>query len=218
MARMKGYTCHTKYNSYHGQCIFLTLLVIVVYCHTFEIVENTINSIDNYTDVETRSVIFKCASSDWYEFCSWKHDSKVCKFEWKRRFGGVRKQECDASFHDRIRFLGNYNKHECQVELSNLTLSDAGKWTCELQSYVLGPISGSSDKASLHLILDSDLHINETRIESTNEHNRRSIGSTIEEDEGKCNFFLSLDCKIRFNFTTIKMHAVKNQIMVIIIK
>ena len=188
---MKGYTCHIRYALHHTKCVFFTFLVIVVHCQAFEIVENIIDSTNNYTDVETTSVILKCVSSDWYEFCSWKHDSKVCKFEWKRRFGGVRKQDCDISFNDRIRFLGNYNKHECQVELSNLTLSDAGKWTCELQSYVFGPISGSLDKASLHLILDSGLYINETRIESTNEHNRRSIGSTTSEDEGKCNFFSS---------------------------
>ena len=184
-----GYTRHIRYISHHRQCILFTFFVIVVHCQAFEIVENIINSTNNYTDVESSSVILKCVSSDWYEFCSWKHNSKVCKFEWKRRFGGVRKQDCDISFNDRIRFLGNYNKHECSIELSNLTLSDAGKWTCELQSYVLGPISGSSDKASIHLILDSDLLINETIIESTNEHNRRSIGSTSSQDEGKCEFF-----------------------------
>ena len=186
MANMIGYTCHSKYASRHRKCVLFTLLVIVVHCQTFEIVESIINSTNNYSDLEDGSVILKCVSSDWYEFCSWKHDSKVCKFEWKRRFGGVRKQDCDVSFNDRIRFLGNYGNHECSIELSNLTLSDAGKWSCELQSYVLGPISGSSDKASLHLILDTDLHSNEIIIESTNEHKRRSIGSTTAEDEGKC--------------------------------
>ena len=45
-----------------------------------------------------------------------------------------------------MRFIGNYEQHECKVELKNVSPSDVGKWQCELESYVLGGSRGSGYK------------------------------------------------------------------------
>ena len=151
--------------SIHKISVFWVLLLISSNAQSFEIVESTLDTNSNDTIQEEETVLLKCVGSDWYEFCSWTHEDRICKFEWKRNYGEVKKQDCDTEFNARIRFLGNYNSHECTIELSNLSLSDAGEWTCELQAYVWGPISGNTDKASLHLIIDGELDYNQTLID-----------------------------------------------------
>ena len=152
-------------------CILKLLVVltsIIGNVQSFQIIESQL--INNDTLKEGDNVILKCVTSDWYEFCSWKHENKICKFEWKRSFSGVRQQVCDYKIKERIRFLGNYNGHECSIELANLSVSDSGEWTCELEAYVWGPISGTKDISTLNLMVDSDLDYNETLIDSKEEN------------------------------------------------
>ena len=170
---------------HHPVLVFFIVVLssVLTHSHAFEITENSIYSNDiliHGTQLEFNTgetVTLKCVASDWYEFCSWKHDNQVCKFEWKRSYGEVRKQSCDIALNERIKFLGDYNEHECSIELSNLTLSDAGEWTCDLESYVWGPISGTKDTEVFNLTIDSDLDNTTTLIDSTTE--------TPEEVEGK---------------------------------
>ena len=56
-----------------------------------------------------------------------------------------------------MRFIGNYEQHECKVELKNVSLPDVGKWECELESYVLGGSKGSGyiSKKSVMLKLNA---------------------------------------------------------------
>ena len=161
------------------------LYSILAISHGFEITESSIYTKDkqlngkNLTYIPGETVTFKCVTSDWYEYCTWKHNNEFCKFEWKRSYDKVRKQKCDTKWNERIEFLGNYNENECSIELSNLTLSDAGEWTCDLESYVWGPISGTRDTARFNLTIDSDLDYNETFIDASAEND--------EESEGKDN-------------------------------
>ena len=156
----------------------------------FEITESEIYSKGSLipekqlTFVPGDAVKLTCVTSDWYEFCSWKHNNQICKFEWKRSYGDVKKQSCDTNLNDRIQFVGNYNKYDCSIELSNLTLSDAGEWTCDLESYVWGPLSGTKDTAEFNLTIDSDLDYNETLMDTSIEHE--------DETEGK----LRLNCRL----------------------
>ena len=37
---------------------------------------------------------------------------------------------------------GDYENHECKVQLSSVDLQDAGDWVCTMESYVWGPVRG----------------------------------------------------------------------------
>ena len=86
-----------------------------------------------------------------YEFCKWKHENgEICMFEWKRAHDAVKMQDC-GTYINRMKFIGNYNKHECKIKIRGVTKMDQGKWTCQLESYVWGPARGSENTASLNL-------------------------------------------------------------------
>ena len=34
-----------------------------------------------------------------------------------------------------MNYVGKYDKHECNVELSNVEVSDSGNWTCKVEGY-----------------------------------------------------------------------------------
>ena len=70
----------------------------------------------------------------YFEYCDWHHDDKICKFEWKRWHWAVKKQAC-PNLRNRVKFVGDYDSHECKVELKNVQLSDAGNWTCKVEAY-----------------------------------------------------------------------------------
>ena len=40
------------------------------------------------------------------------------------------------------RFVGNYERHECGIELRDARVSDGGEWTCVMENYVWGPARG----------------------------------------------------------------------------
>ena len=46
-------------------------------------------------------------------------------------------QTC-MEIHSRVKYVGNYTSHECDIEVSNVTSEDSGLWTCNVQSYVIG--------------------------------------------------------------------------------
>ena len=51
----------------------------------------------------------------------------------------------------RIKFTGNYEGHECRIELTGVTAEDAGEWSCEMEKYVWGSIRGTSEKRKVFL-------------------------------------------------------------------
>jgi hypothetical protein len=88
-----------------------------------------------------------------FEYCFWKHRGRVCEFEWKRSHSAVIKQTC-LDLHRRVNFIGNYDAHECEIELLDVTELDSGEWTCELESYVWGDVeSGEKDSDTLQLVV-----------------------------------------------------------------
>ena len=52
-------------------------------------------------------------------------------------------QKCSPIFKDRMKYIGNYNSHECKIELFNVTKADEGTWNCKMESYVLGLTRGN---------------------------------------------------------------------------
>lgn len=100
-----------------------------------------------------KTVTLNCQSDSYFEYCDWWHgeweNDKVCKFEWKYSHDAVKRQRC-TKLHKRMRFVGDYESHECKVELSNVQLSDSGVWTCRVEEYKT-VISGRSIRKTLNL-------------------------------------------------------------------
>ena len=81
-----------------------------------------------------QTVALSCQVDGYYEYCDWHHEDQICKFEWKRWHWAVKKQAC-PNLLNRVNFIGDYDSHECKVELKNVQLSDAGNWTCKVEAY-----------------------------------------------------------------------------------
>jgi hypothetical protein len=39
---------------------------------------------------------------------------------------------------DHVKYVGNYSSHECEIEVSNVTSEDSGRWGCDVQSFQIG--------------------------------------------------------------------------------
>ncbi len=55
-------------------------------------------------------------------------------------------------FYGNLTYLhdaGNYDAHECEIKLENVSEYDAGSWECEMESYVLGVVRGYKAKATV---------------------------------------------------------------------
>ena len=88
-----------------------------------------------------------------FEYCYWRHNDRLCEFEWKRNAWAIRQQSCHG-FNSRVKYIGDYDSHECKIELSGVGLDDAGNWTCDMESYVTGDhVSGYQVKRHLELIV-----------------------------------------------------------------
>ena len=69
----------------------------------------------------------------------------------------VLKQAC-LGLHTRIKYIGDYEKHECKIELIDVSSDDYGVWTCEMESYVLGNNQGfKAERQVLVQVLPSSL-------------------------------------------------------------
>ena len=54
------------------------------------------------------------------------------------------------------RFEGNYEGHECLIELKDVLLEDAGQWKCEMESYVWGIGRGYTRKKAMEVQVTSN--------------------------------------------------------------
>ena len=76
----------------------------------------------------------------------------MCEFEWKKAHDAVRLQKCTADLRTRIKFVGDYGRHECAIEIKGAKNEvDAGAWECEMEDYVWGPARGATHKRSMEL-------------------------------------------------------------------
>ena len=58
----------------------------------------------------------------------------------------------ESLWNSRITFKGDYHKYECKIQLDHISEWDFGDWTCEMESYVLGPLKGYTKRKIVHLI------------------------------------------------------------------
>ena len=63
-------------------------------------------------------------------------------------------QTC-MGIHSRVKYVGNYTAHECEIEVSNVSSDDSGVWSCDVESYVLGATSGYRVQKELTITIKS---------------------------------------------------------------
>merc|ERR1711963_123333 len=100
-------------------------------------------SSDQLTVIEGDQFYLGCQASSSYEFCRvTSPDGRFCDFEWKRSEWNITLGKC-SDLEDRVEFVGNYEEHQCAVNIKDAVNEDQGVWTCALESYVLGGSRGS---------------------------------------------------------------------------
>ena len=87
-----------------------------------------------------------------FEDCTWRHNGQLCQFVWKRTSDAVEMQTC-MGINSRVKYVGNYTAHECEIEVSNVSSDDSGVWSCDVESYVLGATSGYRVQKELTLTI-----------------------------------------------------------------
>ena len=93
---------------------------------------------------EGGSVTLSCVVDGWWEWCTFKHNDNLCDFEWTKDTWNVTTLNCTEDYE----FVGDYDNYECAIELTNISLEDAGKWTCEIESYYAGRYRGYGYKVT----------------------------------------------------------------------
>ena len=63
-------------------------------------------------------------------------------------------QTC-VGINSRVKYVGNFTAHECEIEVSNVSSDDSGVWSCDVESYVLGATSGYRVQKELTLTVKS---------------------------------------------------------------
>ena len=113
---------------------FLTIIVVVFVDITcgFTILEKPLVEPNKSPHIGS-DLIITCTSSSAHDHCIWKHNNNVCKFDWDKRHRNVLNPNCEA-YGERLTFHGIYPAHECKMRLTNITKSDSGKWTCEMDN------------------------------------------------------------------------------------
>ena len=53
----------------------------------------------------------------------------------------------------RVKYVGNYTAHECEIEVSNVSSDDSGVWSCDVESFVLGANSSYRVQKELTLTI-----------------------------------------------------------------
>ena len=59
------------------------------------------------------------------DFC---HGQQSLEWKWS---GKVERQTC-TGLHARAKYAGNYENHECTIEINNVSAEDAGVWSCDI--------------------------------------------------------------------------------------
>lgn len=115
------------------QCCAIMIFTNVQKGSAFSIVDYFAEPNKNPHHVDSK-ILLKCISNSAYEHCTWRHRKKACRFDWNKHHNGLKESTNCDSFNGRVKFTGNYDTHECGIELNSVARSDAGVWTCEMES------------------------------------------------------------------------------------
>ena len=159
----------------NGPLLFIVIASVVYNIHAFQI-QHT--SIDPNNPIQVGSTVrLSCQTDAHYEYCIWRHKTRVCNFEWKYSSGTVHQTECEE-LKDRTVFKGTYNNYECAMELKNIQLFDIGDWSCEMEKYVWGSVRGSTHKKVLSLNVIPKIYPSSTSLYVTSETSETTTQTT----------------------------------------
>ena len=111
------------------KCLFVFSLAVV--SNAFDIIEVKPEQV---SVKEGDSVTLFCATDNYWEWCKFSHADKICDYEWKKAEWNVTVLNCD-DYADRAEFVADYDQYQCAMRLSKIGPEDAGKWSCEIESY-----------------------------------------------------------------------------------
>ena len=70
-----------------------------------------------------------CNGDNYWEFCKFIHNDKICDLIWKRDPYNVTIEEC-TDYEGRMRYVGSYNNYECIIEIDNVSEEGKNKHFC----------------------------------------------------------------------------------------
>merc|ERR1712083_459743 len=123
-----------------------------------------------------------CQVDGWYEWCTFKHNGKVCDFEYKYSLGDVTTLECD-SFAGRSKFQGIYKSSECGIVITNATGEDTGEWTCEIEEYWSGKTRNYGSKVTGSMQVNVEVPTTTTTTTITTTTTTTTVESTTTTSE-----------------------------------
>ena len=78
-----------------------------------------------------------CQADSYWEWCRWIHHDRYCDFEWISNYRSVIADSCDFP-HGKVELIGDYEKFQCGIRISDLAFEDRGLWICEVEKYYTG--------------------------------------------------------------------------------
>ena len=90
---------------------------------------------------EDGSFELSCEVNNYYEYCKFIHNDKICDFEWKRDVWNITVADC-ADYEGRFVWSGNFDYYKCAITINKVKPEDTGAWSCEMESYAAGKYRG----------------------------------------------------------------------------
>jgi len=123
-------------------CMFTCFSLYIVFAHGFHFgKEKPFNLVHNYTrkvvKQENEDALVMCQADQHWEWCRWIHMDQFCDFEWVSSGSGIRQIGCDFP-KGKVKFTGDYTKHQCGLLIRDLNAKDRGIWMCEVEKYYTG--------------------------------------------------------------------------------
>ena len=125
--------------------LLFSLLTVPSCLHGFEIINSSISPDKSFQIGSTATL--NCRTDSEYKACKWwlggHENKKYCNFEKKSNLNKIIPNEC--TLKDRIKVEETHDFNDCTIVLSNIQLSDSGRWTCRMKD------RGFSEERMLHL-------------------------------------------------------------------
>ena len=126
--------------------VLVALLCLLLTVEAFKIVKYAPKT---RTIKEGESLNLFCQADDWYRFCIFELNGKVCEYRFDDDTYLAKESDC-GDFAGRVMFNGIAKYYECGITIANATLEEEGTWKCRI-SYYYGE---KEDAKSVPLTID----------------------------------------------------------------